>query len=345
MGQIGKSLFGRAGDRDAHLFTLRNPGGMVAKITDYGTILTELHVPGRGGKTADVVLGFDALEEYLKGHPMFGAVVGRVANRIAGGRFTLDGKEYRLAVNNGPHHLHGGIRGFDKYVWESEAAETPEGPSVRMSRTSPDGEEGYPGTLRATVSYTLTGKNELRIEMTAVTDAPTIVNLSNHTYWNLAGHGSGKVLGQELQIYADRYTPSDAALIPTGAVAPVEGTPYDFRVPKPIGKDIGRVAPGYDTNFVVDGEPGTLRRAARASDPASGRVLELLTTQPGVHLYTGNKLAPRKGKGGAEYGPHGGFCLETQHFPDSVNKPHWPTVVLRPGETYRHMTVHRFPSG
>lgn len=342
MEQIRKSSFGRSGDRDVHLFTLRNPGGMVAKITDYGAILTELHVPGRGGETADVVLGFEALEEYLKGHPMFGAIAGRVANRIAGGRFTLDGKEYRLAVNNGPHHLHGGIRGFDKYVWGSEAAETPEGPSVRMSRTSPDGEEGYPGTLRAEVVYTLTGRNEFRIEMTAVADAPTIVNLASHTYWNLAGHGSGKVLGQELQIHADRYTPSDPTLIPTGEVAPVEGTPYDFRVPKPIGKDIGRVAPGYDVNFVVNGEPGTLRPAARAADPVSGRILELFTTQPGLQLYTGNKLAPRKGKGGAEYGPHGGFCLETQHYPDSVNKPHWPTVVLRPGQTYRHVMVHRF---
>jgi aldose 1-epimerase len=342
MDRIGKSAFGRAGDREAHLFTLRNDGGMVAKITDFGTILTELHVPGRGGKAADVVLGFDALEEYLKGHPMFGAVIGRVANRIAKGRFTLDGKEYALALNLGPHHLHGGVKGFDKYVWDAEASDTPEGPSVRMSRTSPDGEEGYPGTLRATVAYTLTGDNELRVEMTAVTDAPTIVNLANHTYWNLAGHGSGNILGHELTIHADRYTPADATLIPTGAIDPVAGTPYDFRTPKRIGRDIGRAGPGYDVNFVIDGQPGTLRPAARAADPVSGRVLELSTTAPGVQLYTANGMSPRKGKGGAEYGSHGGFCLETQHYPDSVNNPGWPPVVLRPGQTYRHAMVHRF---
>jgi aldose 1-epimerase len=342
MGQIGRSEFGRAGDQTAHLFTLRNSGGMVAKITDYGTILTELHVPGREGKTADVVLGFDALEEYLKGHPFFGAIAGRVANRIAGGRFTLDGKEYALAVNNGPNHLHGGIRGFDKYVWEAEASDTPEGPSLRMTRTSPAGEEGYPGALRATVAYTLTERNELRIEMAAVTDAPTIVNLAHHTYWNLAGHGSGEILGHELRIDADRYTPADATLIPTGAIEPVADTPYDFRTPKKIGKDIDRVELGYDINFVVNGEPGTLRPAARAREPVSGRVLELHTTEPGVQLYTANKLGLRKGKGGAEYGRYAGFCLETQHYPDSVNKPHWPTVVLRPGRTYRHVMAHRF---
>ncbi len=341
-GEVVRTEFGRAGDRTASLFTLKNSGGMVARITNYGTILTELHVPDKAGKTADVVLGFDTLEPYLKGHPFFGAIAGRVANRIARGRFTLDGKEYALAVNNGPNHLHGGIKGFDKYVWDAEASDTPEGPSVRMTRTSPSGEEGYPGTLTATVVYTLTHRNELRIEMTAVTDAPTIVNLAHHTYWNLAGHGSGDALGHELRIDADRCTPADATLIPTGAIEPVAGTPYDFRSSRKIGAEIEKVQPGYDTNFVLNGKIGELHPAARAKDPVTGRVMELLTTEPGVQLYTGNYLGQIKGKGGAVYGKHHGFCLETQRFPDSVNKPDWPTVVLRPGQTYRHVMVHRF---
>lgn len=341
-GEIMKTEFGRAEGKTVYLFTLKNAAGMVAKITNYGTLLTELHVPDRNGKTADVVLGLDTLEDYLKGHPMFGALAGRVANRIAGARFTLDGKEYVLARNNGPNHIHGGVKGFDKYVWDAEAADTPEGPSLRLTRTSPDGEEGYPGNLSVAVVYTLTPKNELRIEMTATTDAPTIVNLAHHTYWNLAGHASGDVLGHELQIDADRYTPAEAGLIPVGTMEPVAGTPYDFRSPKKIGADIGKIPPGYDTNFVINGQPGTLRRAARLKDPASGRVLELHTTAPGMQVYTANYMKGRKGKGGAVYEKHHGVCLETQHHPDSIHKPDWPTVVLRPGQTYRHVMVHRF---
>ncbi len=236
-GEIMKTEFGNVDGKTVYLFTLKNAGGMTARITNYGTILTELHVPDRQGRTADVVLGFDDLGEYLKGHPFFGAIAGRVANRIARGRFKLDGKEYVLAVNREPNHLHGGIKGFDKYVWDAEAFGTPEGPSIRMTRTSPDGEEGYPGNLAATVTYTLTHKNELRIEMTATTDAPTIVNLAHHTYWNLAGHGSGDALGHEIRINADRYTPADETLIPTGVIEPVAESGKVFsgpRMPKSI---------------------------------------------------------------------------------------------------------------
>ena len=323
------------------LYTLRNANGMVAKLTNYGTILTELHVPDRSGKTADVVLGFEKPEDYLKGHPFFGATAGRVANRIGGARFTLDGKEYALAKNNGPHTLHGGAKGFDKYVWD---AETGDG-WVRFSRTSPDGEEGFPGTVKATVTYTLTSANELKVEMTATTDKPTLVNLAHHTYWNLAGHGSGNVLGQELQLFCDRYTPGDATLVPKGTIEPVAGTPYDFTKAKKIGQDLAKTGGdpvGYDTNFVVNGKAGELRPVARAVDPASGRVMELLATEPGVQFYTGNFLdGSVKGKG-ATYAKHAGFCLETQKYPDAVHHPEWPSPILRPGETYRHVMIHRF---
>ncbi len=343
---VGIREFGRVGDQTVFLYTLSNAHGMVARVTNYGTILTELHVPDRNGARADVVLGFDTLEAYLKGHPFFGCIAGRVANRIAGGKFTLDGKEYALATNNGPNHLHGGVKGFDKFVWDASAFETPEGPAVRFSRTSPDGEEGYPGSVKATVTYTLTDQNELKIEMTAATDAPTIVNLAHHTYWNLAGHGSGDVLGHELSLAADQYTPTDDTLIPTGEIVPVTGTPFDFTRSKRIGADIARVggsAKGYDVNFVVRGGSWRLRGVARVVDPRSGRIMELLATEPGVQLYTGNHLAGTlKGKGGAVYGKHAGFCLETQRYPDSVNKPDWPSVVLRPGQIYRHVMVHRF---
>ncbi len=346
-GEVQTAPFGTAEGKPVQLFTLKNAKGMVAKVTNYGTTLTELHVPDRNGRMGDVVLGFDSLDRYLQGHPFFGCIAGRVANRIAGAKFTLDGKEYALAANNGPNHIHGGRKGFDKHVWEAEAKETSDGPSVRMWRTSPDGEEGYPGNLAVTVTYTLTPANELRIEFTATTDKPTIVNLANHSYWNLAGHGSGDILGHELEIAADRYTPADAQLIPTGEIKAVAGTPFDFTKPKKIGAEHAKTGlpntAGYDHNFVVNGKPGDLRPAVRACDPASGRVMELLTSAPGVQLYTANFLDSKTvGKGGAPYRKHGGFCLETQHYPDSIHKPDWPSVVLRPGETYRHVMVHRF---
>jgi aldose 1-epimerase len=339
--------FGTVDGKKARLFTLTNANGMVAKITDYGTILTELWVPDASGRTADVVLGFDNLEAYLKGHPFFGAVAGRCANRIAKGKFTLDGKPYQLATNNGANALHGGIKGFDKHLWEAEPPkETPEGIVLRLSRTSPDGEEGYPGTLKAACTYTLTNANELKVEFTATTDKPTIVNLAHHSYWNLGGAAAGGILDHTLQLNADRFTPVDAGLIPTGQLAPVAGTPFDFRQPKAIGRDIaqsGGDPVGFDHNFVLNGAMGELRWAARLADPKSGRQMEILTSEPGIQFYSGNFLdGSLAGKGGVAYTKHHGLCLETQHFPDSINKPEWPTVILRPGQTYRHVMVHRF---
>lgn len=343
---IETTSFGTVDGKPVRSFTLTNANGLVAKVTNYGAILTELHVPDRQGRKADIVLGFDTLEGYLAGHPYFGCIAGRVANRIAKGRFTLDGKAHALAVNNGPNHLHGGNRGFDKFVWDAEPLSTPEGPAVKFSRVSPDGEEGYPGTVAVTARYLLTNQNAFKVEMTATTDTPTILNLAHHTYWNLAGHAAGDILGHVLSLDAERYTPTDETLIPTGAIVPVAGTPYDFTKPKAIGADIAKIAGkpgGYDVNFVLRGRSGDLRRAARVVDPASGRTMDLLTTEPGVQFYTGNFLdGSLKGKGGAVYRKHQGFCLETQHFPDSVNKPEWPSVILRPGQTYRHVMVHQF---
>lgn len=342
-GRIQKREFGKVEGRTASLYTLSNAGGLVAKITDYGAIVTELWVPDRDGKKADVVLGFDTLDAYLAGHPYFGCIVGRCANRIAGGKFAIDGKSYQLATNNGPNHLHGGVKGFDKYLWDSSAKDTPEGPSVTLTRTSPDGEEGYPGTVRATVTYTLTDANELKVEMTAVTDKPTIVNLAHHGYWNLAGHASGDILGHALQINADAFTPTDDTLIPFGTTPPVEGTPFDFRRGMKVGDDIDVVPGGYDVNFCINGKMGELRWAARLADPKSGRQMEILTTEPGLQFYSGNFLdGTVKGKGGAVYRQHQGLCLETQRYPDSINRPAWPTVILRPGQEYRHLMVHKF---
>ena len=327
-------------------FTLKNAAGMTATFTNYGTILRELHVPDRDGKMGDVVLGFDKAEDYTKGHPFFGATAGRVANRIGNASFTLDGKEYALAKNNGPHTLHGGRKGFDKYVWDTTQGDGPDGAWISFTRTSPDGEEGFPGTVKATVLYRLTPTNELVVEMTATTDKPTLVNLAHHTYWNLAGHGSGTILGQELQLFCDRYTPGDETLVPKGTIDPVAGTPYDFTKPKKIGQDLEKTSgkpAGYDTNFVVNGKAGELRPAARIVDPGSGRVMEMSTTEPGVQFYTGNFLdGSVKGKGGAVYVKHAGFCLETQKYPDAIHHPEWPSPILRPGETYRHVMVHRF---
>jgi aldose 1-epimerase len=331
--------------RTVRLFTLHHPRGMLAKVTSYGVILTELHVPDRAGRLTNVVLGFDHLERYLKGHPAFGATIGRFANRIAQARFTLDGQEYRLAANNGPHHIHGGMKGFDKMVWEAQPLPATEREAaVQFTYLSQDGEEGYPGNLAVTVVVTLTADQELRIDYTARTDKPTPVNLTNHSYFNLAG--GGDILGQVLWLAAERYTPADAELIPTGAIAPVEGTPLDFRKPTPIGARIEQLKPrpgGYDHNYVLDGGGGTLALAARVLDPESGRVMEVLTTEPGVQLYTANFLDGKiRGIGDVVYGRHAGFCLETQHYPDSVNKPNFPSPILRPGETRRSTTLFKF---
>jgi len=343
---IESSLFGTLPDgTPVRLYTLRNPHGVVVKVTEYGLIITELHVPDREGKPGNVVLGFDNLDRYLKGHPFFGAIAGRVANRIAGGRFAVDGHEYTLAKNNGPNHLHGGLKGFDKQVWKSWALPcTAHEAAVEFAYLSPDGEEGYPGNLRVTVRYTLTDQNELRIDYTAATDKPTPVNLTNHSYFNLAGEGD--VLAHELMLAADLYTPTDEGLIPTGEIRSVKDSPLDFTTATAIGarhQQTGLKPSGYDHNFVLRGGGQSLALAARVYEPTTGRVLEVLTTEPGVQLYTANHMdGSVAGTGGVKYPRHAGFCLETQHYPDSINKPHFPSVLLRPGQTYQTTTVFRF---
>lgn len=339
---VEKTQFGTMPDgRPVDLYTLTNANGAVVKITNYGAIITELHVPDRGGRLGDVVLGFDNLAQYLAGHPYFGCTVGRVANRIAGAKFTLDGTTYTLAANNGLNHLHGGLKGFDKVLWE---AEPQEGASVKFSYTSPDGEEGYPGNLAVTVLMRWTDQNELVIDYTATTDKPTPVNLTNHSYFNLACEGD--VLGHVLMLSASQYTPTDAALIPTGEIKSVAGTPLDFTTPTPIGARFDQLDTkprGYDHNFVINRAGKGLALAARVFEPKTGRVMEVFTTEPGIQLYTGNFLdGSLKGKYGAVYYQHTGFCLETQHFPDAVNKPTFPSIILRPGQTYHQTTVYKF---
>jgi aldose 1-epimerase len=344
---IEKKPFGKTADgKDVDLYVLTNAHGMKAKVITYGAILTELDVPDRDGRTADVVLGFDDLKGYLGAHPFFGATVGRVANRIAKGKFTLDGKEYTLKTNNGPNALHGGLKGFDKKVWQAEQVPAENGVAVKFTCRSPDGEEGYPGDLTATVTYTLTNNNELRLDYTATADKATPVNLTNHSYFNLAGQGSGDILGHELTVEAEKYTPVDDTLIPTGKIESVKGTPLDFTTPHKIGERIKELRGnpgGYDHNFVLNGGGKKLALGARVVEPKSGRVMEMYTTEPGVQFYTGNFLdGSNKGKGGAVYNKHAGFCLEAQHFPDSVNHPNFPSMILRPGQTYRQTTVYKF---
>jgi aldose 1-epimerase len=345
---ITKKPFGQTADgQDVDLYVLANASGTQAKVITYGGIVTELHVPDRDGKLGDVVLGFDDLKGYLAGHPYFGCLVGRVANRIAKGRFTLDGKEYKVATNNGPNALHGGLKGYDKVVWKAGKAAADDGKaSLELSYPSKDGEEGYPGNLSCTVTYTLTDDNELRIDYRATTDRPTPVNLTNHSYFNLAGPASGDILGHEIMLAADRYTPVDDMLIPTGEIKPVRGTPLDFTKPEKIGARIDRLKGdpgGYDHNFVINGGGGKLALAARVHEPKTGRVMEVHTTEPGVQFYTGNFLdGTVKGKGGVVYKKHQGLCLEAQHFPDSVNHPDFPSIVLKPGQTYTQTTVYKF---
>lgn len=331
-------------------YTLINRNGVVMKCIDYGAIITELHVPDATGKMSDVVLGFDKLDGYLKGHPYFGTNAGRCGNRIAKGKFTLDGKEFTLATNNAPNHLHGGKEGFDKKLWKAEAFLAPTGPAVKFNYVSKDMEEGYPGNLSATVTYTLTDNNEVVIDFRATTDKPTICNLAHHSYFNLAGHASGDILGHQVQILAKNYTPTDDTLIPTGKIDPVAGTPFDFTTAKPIGKDLekaGGKPVGYDLNYVLDKKTTDRPEpAARVTESKTGRVMEVLTTEPGLQFYTGNFLdGTNVGKGGAVYKQYNGFCMEAQKFPDAVNKPQWKDVsnpVLRPGETYKQTTVYKF---
>jgi len=343
MSVTGEPFGTTPGGKKVDLYTLTNANGLKAKITNYGGIITSLKTPDRNGKFADIVLGYDTLAEYIKDSPYFGALIGRYGNRIAKGKFTLDGIEYKLATNNGPNHLHGGIKGFDKVVWNAEPMQTKTSVGLKLTYLSKDGEEGYPGNLECTVIYTLTNNNELKIYYEATTDKPTIINLTSHGYFNLAGHNSGDILGHELMLNADNFTPVDAELIPTGEIKPVKGTLMDFTKPMTIGSRIADVKGGYDHNYVLNGgKAGALSLAARVYEPKTGRVMEILTTEPGIQFYTGNFLdGSLKGKG-AVYNKHAGFCLETQHFPDSPNKPNFPSVVLRTGEKYTHLTVHKF---
>jgi len=326
--------------------TLENASGLIVRLSGFGARIVEVHAPDRHGDLADIALGLESEEAYEHDTAYLGCIAGRCCNRIAEGRFCLDGREFRLPINNGPNHLHGGVRGFDRHAWHAERVEAEHGASIRFSRVSPDGEEGYPGELRASVAYTLTEANRLIIAMEATTDTPTLCNLTQHAYWNLAGHDSGSILGHVVHLDASRYTPVNGSMIPTGAIEPVAGTAFDFTRAKPIGRDLATLGgdpPGYDHNFVVDGDPGSLRPVARVLEPRSGRVLELLANQPGVQFYTGNFLeGSSRGKRGARYGRHAGFCLETQCFPDAVNKPGWIAPVLRPGQVYRHLMEFRF---
>jgi aldose 1-epimerase len=331
--------------------TLKNTNGMEVQAISYGAIITSVKVPDRAGTLADVVLGFDLPDQYFAEPtpPYFGAVVGRYGNRIAKGEFSLDGRKYVLVKNNGPNHLHGGTRGFDKYLWKIATADTPAGAQAIFTRTSPDGEEGYPGTMAVRVTYTLTDKNELIVEYHATSDKPTVLNLTQHSYFNLAGEGSGDILGHQLTLNADRYTPVDDALIPTGELAPVAGTPFDFRQSTSIGARINQDHPqlkngkGYDHNWVVNRKGTELALAARVTDPKSGRTLEVSTTEPGVQFYSGNFLdGTIKGKSGHIYALRNGLCLETQHFPDSPNHKSFPSTELRPGKTFASKTVFAF---
>jgi aldose 1-epimerase len=336
--------FGKTPDgKQVDLYTLTNTSGIRARITSFGAILVSLEVPDRNGKLADITLGFDKLDGYLGVHPYFGAIVGRYANRIGKAAFKLDGVEYKLAANNAENHLHGGIKGFDKVVWRLEDLGVKgAGAVVKMNYISEDGEEGYPGNLACSVTYTLTEDDKLQISYEAETDKNTVVNLTNHSYFNLAGQGTGNILGHELMINADKYTVVDEGLIPTGENRNVKGTPMDFTTPMTIGSRIGQVEGGYDHNYVLK-SGGTLALAAKAYEPTSGRVMEIHTDQPGVQFYTGNFLdGSVTGKAGKVYQKNYGFCLETQHFPDSPNKPDFPSVVLFPGQKYSTVTVYKF---
>jgi aldose 1-epimerase len=345
---VKKEAYGKTNDgEEVDQYILTNSSGMTAKIITYGAILTELDVPDREGKPDEVVLGFDTLKEYMTENPFFGATVGRVANRIAKGKFTLDGKEYKLAVNNGPNALHGGLKGFDKVEWKAEPKTEPNGAAVELRHVSKDGEEGYPGNVTVTVIYTLTNNNSLRIDYTATTDKATPINLTNHTYFNLSGTKSGDILNHELMIAADKYTPADDTLIPTGEIKPVKDTPLDFTKPHRIGERIDQLKDypggGYDHNFVLDGGGKELALTARVSEPKTGRIMEMYTTEPGVQLYTGNYLNGKlKGRGGVAYQKHAGFCLEAQHFPDAVHHDNFPSIILKPGESYKQTTIYKF---
>jgi aldose 1-epimerase len=346
---IARAPFGQVEGKDVELYTLTNANGLVLKVTNFGATITELQVPGKDGKMADIVHGFDKVEDYAGDkNPYFGATVGRVANRIKGAKFKLNGKSHKLAMNNPDtkSHLHGGVKGWNKVVWTAETSESQEGPSIKLTYVSPDGEEGYPGTVTATTTYTLTNNNELRVVMEATSDKDTILNMAHHTYWNLGGTASGTIEDHELTLHADKYTPG---LPPTSSkTKAVKGGPFDFTAAKPIGKDLksaGGDPVGYDHNFVVNGDPHQLRPVARVKDPKSGRVMELEADQPGVQFYTGNFMDGSTSGKGATHSQYSAFCLESQKFPNSINIPAWKNeVVLKAGAQYTHTMVHKFSS-
>lgn len=347
---ITKASFGKTDSgQNVDIYTLTNANGLVAKITNYGGTVTELWVPDDTGKLGDIVLGFDNLDDYEAKSPYFGSIIGRYGNRIAEGKFTLDGEQYTLATNDNQNHLHGGDRGFDKVVWDAEPFKNNKGVGLKLHYLSKDMEEGYPGNLDVTVTYTLTNKNELKIDYKATTDKPTVVNLTNHSYFNLGGQGSGDILDHMLMLNANYFTPVNEGLIPTGELRPVEGTPFDFNDPTAIGARINQdnqqlqYGQGYDHNWVLDKGIMGMSLAARAYEPSTGRMMEIYTTEPGIQFYSGNFLdGTITGKDGKVYKHRYGFCLETQHFPDSPNQPDFPSTTLRPGETYKTTTVHKF---
>ncbi|MES1186131.1 MAG: aldose epimerase family protein, partial [Myxococcales bacterium] len=345
---ITEAPYGTVGGKEVKLYTLKNKNGLVLKVTNYGGIVTELHTPDKAGKLADIVLGYDKVDDYVKATPYFGAVIGRVANRIKNAQFSLEGKTIKLNANNDKNILHGGKVGWDKVIWTAEPMETENGPALKLTYVSKDGDENFPGTVTAHNTYTLTNNNEFKVEMDATTDKTTIVNMAHHTYWNLGGQDSGPITGEELTLFADQYTPGPSATdpVPDGKVKPVKGTPFDFTSPKLIGKDLkeaGGKPIGFDANWVVKGDPHTLRPVARLKDPKSGRVLELSADQPGVQFYSGNFLdGSNKGKGGVAYQQYTGLCLESQKFPNSINVPAWKDeVILKPGATYKHTMIHK----
>lgn len=342
---VTKKTFGKTHDgQQVDQYTLTNGRGLTVKIINYGAIITSVEMPDRNGKPGEITLGFDSLEPYLARHPYFGAICGRVANRIAKGRFTIDGMEYKLATNNGANHLHGGNKGFDMAVWTAEPLKSDVG--LKLSHVSPDGDEGYPGNLSLTVVYRVSDDNELKIDYTATSDKSTPINVTNHTYWNLADGGKSDVLGHVLQLNADRYLAVDADLIPTGDLKSVRGTPMDFTKPTPIGLRMQQVPGepnGYDHCYVINQDsPGKLTLAARVKEPTSGRVMEIHTTEPAIQLYTANFLDGSIKSRGAVYKQQHAFCLEAEHYPDSINQPNFPSTLLKPGQTYRQTTVHKF---
>ncbi len=343
--RVDSAEFGKLPDgKSVEVYTLRNANGLAVRVMTWGATLIGVETPDRDGKFDNITLYLDTFAEYLAGHPVLGSTIGRYGNRIANAKFSIDGTEYKVTANARPHHIHGGNNGFHKLLWAARPVTYTDSVGVELTLTSPDGDEGFPGTLNAKVVYRLTNKDELFLEYTATTDKPTVVNLTNHAYWNLGGAGSGDVLAEKLTIFASQYLPADDLKIPSGKIAPVAGTPLDFTQPHAIGERIKEVSGGgYDHGYVITLLPnGTLRPAARLEDARSGRVMEIRTTEPSVQLYTANGLNDKLKGGGKPYGKYHAVCLETQRFPDSPNKPNFPTALLKPGETYRQVTIHKF---